>query len=68
MGLYAIDAVSFGASAICLLQIVPSLTRGNPASSDRSGLASIGGGLRYVAGRQELIGSYVVDPLNRRWD
>jgi MFS family permease len=58
---YALDAVSFAASAICLLQIAPSLTRSSQTPPDRSGLASIGEGLRYVAGRQELIGSYLVD-------
>jgi len=59
---YALDAVSFAASAACLLLISPSVTRTtNGAGMDRSGLASIGEGLRYVAGRQELIGSYLVD-------
>ena len=59
---YALDAVSFAASAACLLQIAPSVTiRPEAPFTSRSSLASIGEGLRYVAGRQELIGSYLVD-------
>jgi MFS family permease len=59
---YALDAVSFAASAACLLRISPAVTQQTEgASSGQSGLASIGEGLRYVAGRQELIGSYLVD-------
>jgi MFS family permease len=59
---YALDAASFTASAACLLRISPSVTHSTQGvSRDRTGLASIGEGLRYVAGRQELIGSYLVD-------
>jgi hypothetical protein len=60
---YGLDAASFLASAFCLLQISPAMTRrgATDAPLEQSGLASIGEGLRYVAGRQELIGSYLVD-------
>lgn len=59
---YAADAVSFVASASCLLAISPAATtRIDAERSQRSGSGSIGEGLRYVAGRQELIGSYLVD-------
>lgn len=59
---YALDAVSFAASTICLLLISPSATRmTGSVSENRRGAASIAAGIRYVAGRQELIGSYLVD-------
>jgi MFS family permease len=59
---YAVDGVSFAVSAACLWRISAAVTvKPEGGSTDRSGLASIGEGLRYVTGRQELIGSYLVD-------
>lgn len=59
---YAVDVGSFALSAVCLLNISASATV-KPAGAvlDQSGWASIAEGLRYVAGRQELVGSYLVD-------
>jgi MFS family permease len=58
---YAIDVLSFAISATCLLLISPAVRRVADRPGEGSALASIGEGLRYVARRQELIGSYVVD-------
>ncbi len=59
---YALDAASFAASAACLLLISPTATtRTLSREPSRSGFAAIGEGLRFVAGRQELVGSYLVD-------
>jgi MFS family permease len=55
---YVLDVASFVASAILLagLRPVPPLTAG--ARSDRR---AIGAGLRYIAGRRDLLGSYAID-------
>jgi MFS family permease len=55
---YVIDALSFGASVLCLagLRGVP-----KPEVADASSLARIAEGLRYARARPELIGTYVVD-------
>jgi MFS family permease len=55
---FVIDAVSFAASLICLAAMKP-LPRKAPGVS--SPLGSIALGIRYAAGRPELIGTYVVD-------
>ena len=59
---YGLDAVSFTVSALCLLAVAPSVTRrrGEEVQAP-SGLGAIGEGIRFVAGRQDLIGSYLVD-------
>ena len=59
---YGLDAVSFTVSALCLLEVAPSVTRrrGEEVQAP-SGLGAIGEGIRFVAGRQDLIGSYLVD-------
>jgi MFS family permease len=59
---YALDAASFAASAACLLWISSLATaRALGTEPSRSGFAAIAEGLRFVAGRQELVGSYLVD-------
>ena len=59
---YALDAASFAASAACLLWISSAATaRALDAGPSPSGFAAIAEGLRFVAGRQELVGSYLVD-------
>jgi MFS family permease len=59
---YGLDAVSFTVSALCLLAVAPSVTRrrGEEVQAP-SGLGAIGEGIRFVAGRKDLIGSYLVD-------
>ena len=55
---YVIDALSFGASVLCLagLGAVP-----KPEVQEASSLARIAEGLRFARARPELIGTYVVD-------
>jgi MFS family permease len=55
---YAIDAISFAGSVACLSAMLP-LPR-KPATG-ASTLGNIAEGVRYARGRQELIGTYVVD-------
>ena len=56
--IYVIDAVSFGASVMCLVALrqVPA-----PQLEQASSLARIAAGLRFARSRPELIGTYVVD-------
>lgn len=55
---YAFDVVTFAASvvALALMHAVPP-----PADAERPSLRGIVAGLRYAAGRQELLGTYGVD-------
>ncbi len=59
---YALDAFSFAASSACLLSISSKVTaRTERVEERRSVFGEIGVGFRFVRGRPELIGSYVVD-------
>ena len=59
---YALDAVSFAASAACLLSISSTVTtRPQRKEPDRSVFGEVGVGLAFVRERPELVGSYVVD-------
>jgi MFS family permease len=59
---YALDVVSFAASTSCLMAISSTATvRASHTAPRQSGFAAIADGMRFVAGRQELIGSYLVD-------
>ena len=59
---YALDVASFALSALCLLLLSPATIGPTPNREPvRSGFGMIGEGMRFVAGRQELIGSYLVD-------
>lgn len=55
---YAVDVATFGLSLLLLVRI-----RRSPAPPDasRPGLRSIVEGLRYAAGRNDLLGTYLVD-------
>jgi MFS family permease len=55
---FVVDALTFACSLVALAAIrrMPP-----PEDAERPGLASIVAGLRYAAGRPELIGTYVVD-------
>lgn len=55
---YLLDAVTFGVSVLLLLRLGALPARPREATA---GLASILEGLRYAAGRPELVGTYVVD-------
>ncbi|HEY2949934.1 MAG TPA: MFS transporter, partial [Micromonosporaceae bacterium] len=55
---YAIDLATFAFSLLCLafVRAVPA-----PPAADRPSLRSVVTGLRYAGGRQELVGTYLVD-------
>jgi MFS family permease len=55
---YAADVLSYGVALVCvaLIRRVPP-----PEDAERPSLAGIASGFRYARGRQELIGTYVVD-------
>ena len=57
-GAYALDIATFGAAvvALALMHAVPP-----PAGAEKPSLRGIAKGLRYAAGRQELLGTYGVD-------
>lgn len=55
---YAIDTLSFAGSVLCLWAMLP---RPRASAPGTSALSSIAEGVRYARGRQELIGTYVVD-------
>jgi MFS family permease len=57
-GAYALDIATFGAGvvALALMHAVPP-----PADAEKPSLRGIAKGLRYAAGRQELLGTYGVD-------
>jgi MFS family permease len=57
-GAYALDIATFGAAvvALALMHAVPP-----PADAEKPSLRGIAKGLRYAAGRQELLGTYGVD-------
>jgi MFS family permease len=55
---YALDVLSFVVSMVCIGGLVAPPT---PPSHHVSPLRSIADGLRYAAGRPELVGTYIVD-------
>ena len=55
---YTVDVVTFGISLLLLVRMRHSPA---PAEASRAGFRSIAEGLRYAAGRPDLLGTYLVD-------
>ncbi len=55
---YGLDVATFVVSLALLVRLAPVRVRGDAASAS---LASIAEGLRYAAGRKDLLGTYLVD-------
>jgi MFS family permease len=55
---YAVDCATFLLSVPLLLRMTPAPSR---PDAERAGFASIAAGLRYAAGRRDLLGTYLVD-------
>jgi MFS family permease len=61
---YAVDVASFGLSLLVFLRLTP-LPRlaADVVPGVRATLASVGEGVRYAAGRKDLLGTYLVDTI-----
>lgn len=57
---FAVDAVTFGISIAALLALRP-VVMPKQADDDRPSFAAVADGLRYARGRQELLGTYLID-------
>jgi MFS family permease len=55
---YGVDVLTYAVSIACLARI---RAMPPPEGADRPSLAAVAEGLRYARGREELIGTYVVD-------
>ncbi len=64
LSVYALDAASFAVSAACLAALrAPAADRDGAAPAAPGGWGAIAEGVRFVAGRPELLGSYAADLL-----
>ena len=61
---YAVDVASFGLSLLVFLRLTPLPRLGSQQSPGvRATLASVAEGVRYAAGRKDLLGTYLIDTV-----
>ncbi|MDX6522323.1 MAG: hypothetical protein QOF08_2928 [Gaiellales bacterium] len=61
---YAVDVASFAVSLLVFLRLTPlPRTVAVVAPGVRATLASVGEGVRYAAGRKDLLGTYLIDTI-----
>ena len=61
---YAVDLASFGVSLLVFLRLTPlAPSAAALVPGIRATLASVGEGIRYAAGRRDLLGTYLVDTI-----
>lgn len=59
---YTVDVASFALSLLVFLRLTP-LPRGELPPGMRATLASVADGVRYAAGRKDLLGTYLIDTV-----
>jgi MFS family permease len=61
---YAVDVASFAVSLLVFLRLTPlPRTVAEVVPGVRATLASVGEGIRYAAGRKDLLGTYLIDTI-----
>lgn len=61
---YGVDLASFGLSLLVFLRLTPlAPTVAGETTGVRATLASVGAGIRYAAGRRDLLGTYLIDTI-----